>query len=229
MREKDTMKRIATGITLLTLLVFTTFVQAQDKKNTLPPEIAFTQGFPLASVSRVLRNITQARNDIHKNDLADAKEVLQRARLGIEFIMESSPAAQVRNYIWVAKQHLSYEDRDTILQDFTAIHSSLKAMGKMRYVDNARRYINKAVHALKNKDKDSAELELEFADKALVDGQLNLPLSVVEGYVVSAEEYLTSNEPEKADQVFKAGRKRVPVYCRRPIFFPPDGRKRRHC
>lgn len=197
------MKRIATGITLLTFFIVTTLVQAQDKKNTLPPEITFTQGLPLASVSKVLRNITQARNDIHKNDLADAKEVLQRTRLGIEFIRESSPAEQVRNYIWVAKQHLSYEDRDTILQDFIAIHSSLKSLGKMRYVENAKRYINKAMHALKNKDKDSAELDLEFADKAMLDGQLNLPLSIVEGYVVSALEYLTSNEPAKADRALK--------------------------
>ncbi len=197
------MKRIATGLTLLPLLFFITFAQARDAKHTLPPEINFHQGVPLVSVSGVLRDITQARSDIHKSDLADAKEVLQRARLGIEFIMKSSPAAQVRNYIWVAKQHLSYENRDTILRDFIAIHSSLKSLGKMRYVENARRYINKAMHALKNEDRDSAELELEFADKALVDGQLNLPLSIVEGYVVSAQEDLTSNEPEKADQALK--------------------------
>jgi hypothetical protein len=148
----------------------------------------------------VLRNIAEARSDIHDNKTADAEEVLKEARLRLEFIREASPTGRAKDYIWVAKKHLSYESDEKVMWDLIAADHSLNALGKMRFVEHARHYINQAMKFVENKNKKEAKTELELADKALVYSGLDLPLSMAEEYIISARGFLSQSQPGKADK-----------------------------
>jgi len=200
MQEVTTiMKQLIALLTLVSIFFFSHLSQARENTAALPPEITFTEGYPLTSVSRISREIAKARGDIHENNLNDAAEALNRASVGIKFIRESSPAARVRDYVWVARRHLPFEDTEKIMKDFVAIHAALKDMERTRFVQNAEEYIDRATISLEKKDRDKAKTELELADKALLYSELNPPLSITEDFITSAQGFLKQGLPEKAD------------------------------
>ncbi len=196
------MKKLLTVLTLFTIVALpflSSFSEARDEEIVSPPEITFVGGDPLSSVSGVLRNIAEARGYIHDNKPADAGKALKEARLRLEFIREASPTARVKDYIWVAKKHLSYESTEKVMQDLIAANHSLNALGKTRFMEHARQYINKAITSLENKNKGETKVELELADKALAYPGLDLPLSIAQEDIASAQGFLDQSQPAKAD------------------------------
>ncbi|GBE03304.1 MAG TPA: hypothetical protein ENH31_04770 [Nitrospirae bacterium] len=50
---------------------------------------------------------------------------LKQARELIGIIKEARPVTKVKDHIWVAKKHLSYEDTEEVMPDLIPIYSSL--------------------------------------------------------------------------------------------------------
>ena len=202
-KEQKFMKKIFIVIILMSMLLIPYYSQAKEKEDRMLPEITLIGGDPLSSVSGILRNIAEARSDLHEDNLSGAKEAVSQAYTDIRFIRTFSPVAQVKNYIWIAKKHLSYEDSESLMKDLIVIHTALSALDKTHYVENVNEYIDKAMKSLEKKDKEAARVELEMANKALGYSGSDLPLLMSEEYIGSAREYLRRNEPQKADQVLK--------------------------
>lgn len=193
------LKKMAVFASLLSLFMLTTFCRAQDQKHYLMPEITFLKGYPLATVSKIFRNIAQARSDLHENNLTGAKAALERTIINIKFMRETSPASQIRDYIWIARKHLPSEDTERIMKDFIAIEAALRRIEETRFVQDAEEYIDKARESVDKKYRDKADTELKLADKALIHSELNLPMSITEEYVISARDFLGQNLPQQAD------------------------------
>jgi len=194
------MKSLLIGSALALALVISTFAQAIEKKDTPIPDITFIDGYPLLSISSVIRTVTQARLDLHENKLASAKESLQKAHLLIEMITATSPTTQSKDYIWVAENHLSYEGTEKVIQDLMPIYASLNALKNRQSAEKAGEHVKKAENFLGNKDKEGARMELELADKSLVYSGFDLNLSIAGEYIDIARDYVARNESEKADQ-----------------------------
>ena len=60
-------------LSVLSVILLIDFSGAAGEKNAASPEIAFVGGYPLSSISGVLRNIADARSVIHDNKTADAE------------------------------------------------------------------------------------------------------------------------------------------------------------
>jgi hypothetical protein len=222
------MKKLLSVLTLFTVVALpfiSSFAEAADKKNTSPPQITFVGGYPLSSVSGVLRNIAEARGYIHDDKPADAGKALKEARLRLEFIREASPTARVRDYIWVAKKHLSYESSEKVMQDLMAADHSLNALGKTRFVEHARQYINKAMTSLENKNKEDTKVELELADKAIAYPGLDLPLSSAQEDIASAQSFLDQSLPAKADEALNDAEGRL-QFVVADLYSPLPGARR---
>ena len=84
------------------MLLIPYYSQAKEKEDRMLPEITLIGGDPLSSVSGILRNIAEARSDLHEDNLSGAKEAVSQAYTDIRFIRTFSPVAQVKNYIWIA-------------------------------------------------------------------------------------------------------------------------------
>jgi cellobiose-specific phosphotransferase system component IIA len=198
-----TMKLLSALLITISMLSLPGVSESRDQKKGVPPQITFTAGYPLLSISGVLRSIAQARGDIHDNKLQSAREALNDAHLQIEFIRESSPVTQVRDYIWVARKHLSLGDTEKAVQDLTAINLALGNLGETRFVAHARKFINRAMTSLEKKDKEGVGLELELTDKALECSGVDSSPSAAEGFITSAQGYLSQNEPEEAGRALR--------------------------
>jgi hypothetical protein len=103
--RKSVMQKLFAALALLAILSLSfpgAFCVAAGEKKSSLPEFVFVGGYPLSSVSGVIRNIAEARAYIHDNKPADAEEILKEARLRLGFIREASPVAQAKDYIWVS-------------------------------------------------------------------------------------------------------------------------------
>jgi uncharacterized C2H2 Zn-finger protein len=199
---------VAVGL-LLTGVPFTGTVRAEgvEENMTVVPGRTITSGeeSTISSAAlKTLRHIAQARAYIHVKDLLKAQKELKQAKTLLEIIKTTVPTDKIKDRIWVAKKHLSYEDTETVMQDLIPIYSSLDEIEEFAPMDRAKEHINKAKNHLKNGNKKGADEELKLADEAVVFTEVDLPLKDTERHVNAANMYLTKKEPKKADAALKS-------------------------
>ena len=97
----------------------------QEKVITTPGKTITPQEEVLISSSggKVLRHIAQARADIHNKDADAAQTELDQADKLLAIIRAALPTTSVKDRIWVAKEHLEYEDTQEVLPDLIPIYS----------------------------------------------------------------------------------------------------------
>ena len=191
-------------------------ISVEPVKN-FPPEEADVLS---SSATKVLRHIVQARDDIHKKDLNSAASELKQAQKLIDIVKASMPTVKVKDHIWVANKHLSYENTEEVLQDLIPIYASLDEIEDIIPVDKARAHIDKAKEHLEKGNKEGAQEELKLADKAIMYTELDLPLSSTEKQVIATQDYLNKKAAEKADKALKAaedGVQLISIYGYSPI------------
>ena len=191
-------------------------ISVEPVKN-FPPEEADVLS---SSATKVLRHIVQARDDIHKKDLNSAASELKQAQKLIDIVKASMPTVKVKDHIWVANKHLSYENTQEVLPDLIPIYASLDEIEEIIPVDKVREHINNAKKYLEKGDKEGAQKELKLADKAIMYTELDLPLSSTEKHVIAAQDYLNKKDSEKADEALKAaedGVQLISIYGYSPL------------
>ncbi len=177
-----------------------------ETNKSITPEIEST----LKRTSIVaLRHITQARSDIHRNELAAARIELDKADRLIETIKDDLSTTTVKNFIWIARKHLEYEPAQQVLHDFPSIYSSLEMISLYIPTDKTRSYVDRAKGYLEKDKKFEAERELGLAERSLIVIEVELPLLKAQRYVTKAQEYLVENNPKKADEALKVAEKRA--------------------
>ena len=129
---------------------------------------------------------------------------LHQAQALIAIIKSTEPTDKIKDHIWVAKKHLSYESTETVSMDLIPIYASMDEIAELAPMAKVKEHINNAKANLEKGDKKSAGEELKLADEAVVLTEIDLPLGSTEGHVAEARMYLTKKESKKADTALKS-------------------------
>ena len=198
---------LAASIFLLGLMCSGTVQAGIEEKITVVPGKTVTpreESILSSYAVKALRRIAQAREDIHGKKLKQAKAELKLSLALIETIKASLPTVKVRDYIQVAKKHLSYEGTKEVVQDLIPIYTSLEEIEDVVPVDKSREHINKAKKNLEEGNKEGAKEELKLADESLIYTEIDIPIAHTERNVIAARGFLAKNDLEKADEALKA-------------------------
>lgn len=199
---------IASTLLLGTLFADNVRAAGIEEKVTVIPGRSLTpseEATISSTALKVLRHIAQARADIHEKELLKAQEQLKQAQILIDIIKASEPTDKIKDRIWVAKKHLSYEDTETVKQDLIPIYDSLGEIEEFMPSNNkARDHIEKTKKHLENANKKGATEELKLAEDAVVYTEIDLPLGDTERHVKAAQTFLTKKEPKKAAAALKS-------------------------
>jgi len=228
--------KITTTVLIGTLLLGTLFTgnvhaEAIQEKITVTPGRTITpreESTISSAALKVLRHIAQARGDIHSKNLSGAQAELKQAQKLIEVIKATLPTEKIKDRIWVAKKHLTYEDTDTVMQDLIPIYASVDDIEEFAPMNNVKEHVDKAKKHLQNGNKKGANEELKLADDAVVFTEIDLPLGYTEKKISSAQKFLAKKEAKKADISLKSAEDGVqylsimdtsPVYQARKSFW----------
>ena len=78
--------------------------------------LSFPQQERIANLAvKALKHIAKARGFIHNHNFADARGELAKSQKLTEIIRASLPTTRIKDHIWVAKKHLSYEDSEEVI------------------------------------------------------------------------------------------------------------------
>lgn len=156
-----------------------------------------------------LRQISQARSDIHRRDLASARRDLVEADRLMETIRDNLSTASSKNLIQIARRHLEYEPTRQVLHDLPPIYSSLDLLSAYFPTDKAKLHVDRAKGCLERNDKQGADRELAQADASMVIIEIELPLLESQHYIKKAQGYLVARNARKAEGVLQSAEQRV--------------------
>ena len=166
--------------------------------------LAFPQQEKIASLAvNALKHIAKARGFIHDKNGTDAKRELADSQKLMEEIRTALPTTRIKDRIWIAKKHLSYETSEEVIPDLVPIYTSLDDVQSFITVDKTRAHLNEAEKALKEGDKEKGAKELEFAENSLVYVEIDMPLSYTDRKVAEALHLLAEGKEKEADQALK--------------------------
>ena len=150
-----------------------------------------------------LKHIAKARGLIFEKNIGDARRELAESQKAMETIHASLPTTRIKDHIWVAKKHLSYENTADVIPDLVPISASLDEIQSFVNVDDARTHLEEAKAALKDDDKVKGAKALELAGESLSYVEIDLPLSYTERKVAQALHFLAEGKDEDADKVLQ--------------------------
>ena len=156
-----------------------------------------------------LRQISQARSDIHRRDLAGARRDLAEANRLIETIRDNLSTASSKNLIQVARRHLEYEPARQVMHDLPPIYSSLEMISVYLPTDKAKLHVDRAKGYLERNDKRGADKELALADNSMIIIEIELPLLKSQQYIKKAQGYLAARNAGKAEVALQSAEQRV--------------------
>lgn len=162
-----------------------------------------------SAAAKVLRHIVQARTAIRNKETASAKSELQQAQTLFSIIETALPTSEVKDRIWIAKQHLEYKDSAEVVPDLIPIYSSLDELVDVMPVKEAQEHVQKAKAHLQKGDKDKAKEELEATDEALVYTEIDLPFASTRHLVSQALADLTKGDSQKAEKALQEAENNV--------------------
>jgi flagellin-specific chaperone FliS len=213
-------KRFFAIVLAFAMLLGAGFGQLTLGEETVKEEVSVSPGKPLSFPQqerianlavKALKHIANARGFIHGNNVADARGELAKSQKLMEMIRASLPTTRIKDHIWVAKKHLSYEDSEEVIPDLVPIYASLDEIQSFVSVDKTKEHLDAAKKALKEDDKKKGAESLELAGESLVYVEIDLPLRYTERKVAEALHLLAQGKNEEADQVLKAAEDGVQV------------------
>ncbi len=177
-----------------------------EEKVTVTPvrsETPKNESLISSTAIKVLRHIAQARADVHAKDLLKAQKELADAQTLILIIKTTVPSEKVKDHIWVANKHLSYENTETVMQDLIPIYASLNDIEDFTVRDKVKKHINNVKNHLEKGNKKGASDELKLAEDTIVLTEIYLPLSDTERQIILAQAHLANKEFKKAEIALK--------------------------
>lgn len=198
---------VLAGLMSTTALVAPASAATMERSASLSPNrgITLEQETILSSAAaKALRHIAQARGDIAEGDYDKADDSLGRSLILLDIVEASMPSSAVRDEIWVAKEHLQYEQPPEVVPDLVPIYRSLDELGGLMPTQEAKEHIDKAKAFLKADETDKAEAELQAADSALAIPEVDLPLNATRRFIDLAKHQLQQQTPTGADDALKA-------------------------
>lgn len=235
--SKFTVKSLAAAILIMGLLTITTESVFADLPQGAvavgSEEIILPSEETIASAAvKALRHIVQARAHIAAFEQSNSREQrreqreaaeteLARVPILLDTIEMTLPTARVSDWIWIAREHLDYEDRQEALSDLAAIDRELDVLENYMPVTASRQQVAKAKKALHQGDKEAAARALEAADKALVYPEVRLPLDTSRKLIIKAQSELDRWQLKIADGTLQTAENSVETLSlaiRTPLF-----------
>ncbi len=214
------MKKRFFGMFLLSVFVLCAGL-SQVLGETVNEEVTFSPEKPLSFPLQerianlavgALKHIAKARGFIHeKKNIADVRRELAESQKFMQTIRDFLPTTRIKDHIWVAKKHLSYEDPADVIPDLVPISASLDEIQSFVNVDDAMFHLEKAKTALKDNDKTKGAKELDLAGESLSYVEIDLPLSYTERKVAQALYLLSEGKDADADKVLQEAEDGVQV------------------
>lgn len=213
-------RKISIVVFCMLTFLFVGFGQSALGEEAVKEEVLISPGKPLSFPQQeriatlavnALKHIAKARGFIHKHNFADARAELAESQKFMEMIRASLPTTRIKDHIWVAKEHLSYEDSEEVIPDLVPIYASLDEIQSFVSVDKTRGYLDDAKKALKADDKKKGAQALELAGASLVYVEVDLPLGYTERKVANALHLLAEGSDKEADQRLKEAEDGVQV------------------
>lgn len=158
-----------------------------------------------------LRNIADARHDIHQKNNDRAQRELKEAMQTILLAKTLLPVTKVRNNIMIAKKHLAVDSHEEVLNDIIPIYASLGEIDELLDTKQVREHISRAEVKLKSGDKKGAEEHFDLASADLVYTEIDLPLGIAEHQVITAQGLLAKGEDERAEEALKVAEESVNI------------------
>jgi hypothetical protein len=117
--------------------------------------------------------------------LISARSELDSAEELTEAIKDDLSTSTAKNFIWIARKHLEYEQARQVLRDLAPIYSSLNRISVYIPTDKAKMYVDRAKGYLEKNEKPEAESALTLAEKSLMmySQKLFTPLDVKNGQI----------------------------------------------
>jgi len=177
-------------------------------------------GVIAAEGGRILRDIAEARADIHRDYLLRAEGDIDGADRMLDVIEQSMPTAEVRQRIWVARRHLDCAEIQEVTGDLAPIYAAVEQVESLAPADSIRGHVDRAKRHLEKRDRKAAGRELARADQELLFVEVDLPVSSTRRHLAEAREALAMLERERAaaylrqaedDLVFLTGVARSPL------------------
>ena len=156
-----------------------------------------------SAAAKVLRHIAEAQSAIRKKEAESAKSELQQAETLLNIIETALPTTEVKDRIWVAKQHLEYKDSEQVVPDLIPIYSSLDELVDFMPVKEAQAHLDKAKAHLEKGNKEKAKEELEAADEALVYTEIDLPFAGTRQLVGQALADVSKGDSQEAEKALQ--------------------------
>ena len=147
---------------------------------------------------RILRDIAQARADIHRDYPLRAEEGIDGADRMLDLIEQSMPTAEARQRTWVARRHLEYEKTQDVTADLVPIYAAVGRVESLAPADSIRGHLDRTKRRLDKGDREAARRELARADQELLFVEVDLPLSSTRRHLADAREALAMGELDRA-------------------------------
>ena len=200
-------------VILVTVLSFPSMTLAQSTQVDFPVHYKSITPLEGSTIERTtivaLRNISQARSDIHRRNLARARHNLVEANRLMETIKDDLSTAPAKNLIRIARKHLEYEQGSQVVHDLAPIYSSLEMISEYLPTDKAKSHIDRAKGFMEHNDNRGADKELALADDLLIVLEVELPLLSSQQYVQKAQGYLAAGNARQADVALKSAEQRM--------------------
>jgi len=161
--------------------------------------------------TRALVSIAEARGAIQEKDAIRAREELRKAENLLNVIRSTLPTAIAKDFIWVARRHLEYEDTQQVVPDLVRIDQELILLGRFIPTAEARSHLQKARGFLESGDKQAALDEVNAVEAGLVYEAMDLPISETDAHVSRALSELAIGETEKADLALQEAEKSAQI------------------
>lgn len=207
-------------IAFLSLFLCVGVSQLALGEETINEEVSVSPGKPLSFPQqerianlavKALKHIAKARGFIYAHNFSDAKGELTESQKLMDIIRDSLPTTRIKDHIWVAQKHLSYEASEEVIPDLVPIYASLDEIQSFVSVDKTRAHLDEAKKALKEDDKKKGAQALELAGESLVYVEIDLPLRYTERKVANALHLLAEGKGQEADQLLKEAEDGVQV------------------
>lgn len=176
-------------------------------------ESGFTPSFKLhpreariiaSTGTRALVHVAEARGAIRRKDASRARDDVRKVENLVNIIRSTTPTANVKNRIWIARRHLEYEETQQVLPDLVPIDEELIRLEDFVPTGEAKSHLEKARACLESGNKQAGRDELKALGSSVVYEEVDLPISETEAHLNRALSELAIGETEKADSALRA-------------------------
>jgi hypothetical protein len=156
---------------MLTALGHAAFA-ATDQPAPGPTQSAAIRAF----AATALEKTGQAREAIHKNDLARAGQVLSEVQPLLDLALAYRPTAEIKALLHYVQMQMRLEDNKQTLPELLPLYTALNSMPPFPAQKEASVRLDEAKLALETPDRAKAQEALDAMDKLLVIDNIDLPL-----------------------------------------------------